>query len=127
MLARLVLPGEDAYLPEQVLRRDPEWVAPALVHSELRNVLATWIRLGRITREEGNGAASRAERLMDGREVAVSTPEVLELAERSGCTAYDCEFVAVARELDAMLVTSDRQVLSAFPETAVSPEAFVSH
>ena len=127
MLARLVLPGEDAYLPEQVLRRDPEWVAPALVHSELRNVLATWIRLGRITREEGNGAASRAERLMDGREVAVSTPEVLELAERSGCTAYDCEFVAVARELDAMLVTSDRQVLSAFPETAVSTEAFVSH
>ena len=127
MLARLVLPGEDAYLPEQVLRRDPEWVAPALVHSELRNVLATWIRLGRITREEGNGAASRAERLMDGREVAVSTPEVLELAERSGCTAYDCEFVAVPRELDAMLVTSDRQVLSAFPETAVSTEAFVSH
>ena len=51
----------------------------------------------------------------------------LELAKRSRCTAYDCEFVALAKRLGTGLVTSDRQVLSAFPETAVSPEAFVAH
>lgn len=64
---------------------------------------------------------------MKGDQVPAATPDVLELAMRSGCTAYDCEFVAVAKELEATLVTSDRQVLAAFPETAVSPEAFVAH
>jgi len=51
---------------------------------------------------------------------------VLELAVRSRCTAYDCEFVALAKQLGVPLVTSDRQVLAAFPETAVSPDAFAS-
>lgn len=43
---------------------------------------------------------------------------MLALAERSGCSAYDCEYVAVARRLDVALVTEDRRLLKAFPETA---------
>jgi predicted nucleic acid-binding protein len=49
----------------------------------------------------------------------------LQLAAESGCSAYDCEFVALARDLEVPLVTADRQLLAAFPSTAVSPEAFV--
>jgi hypothetical protein len=33
--------------------------------------------------------------------------------------------VALARDLDAPLVTIDRQVLEAFPSVAVSPERFL--
>jgi predicted nucleic acid-binding protein len=44
---------------------------------------------------------------------------VLELAHQSGCTAYDCEFIAVAKTLGAKLFTADKQVLKAFPKIAV--------
>jgi predicted nucleic acid-binding protein len=127
VVARLVLPGQDAALAEEVHRRDPEWVAPPLLYSEIRDVLVMMIRRRDLRREQAIRAATRAVEVMKGDQVPVATPDVLELAERSGCTAYDCEFIAVARLLGVKLVTSDRQVLSAFRETAISPEAFVAH
>jgi predicted nucleic acid-binding protein len=50
---------------------------------------------------------------------------VLSLAAQSGCSAYDCEFVALAQDLRVPLVTTDRQILKAFPTVAVSPAACV--
>lgn len=38
----------------------------------------------------------------------------------SGCTAYDCEFVVLAKDLDVKLITLDRAVLKAFPDVARS-------
>ena len=52
--------------------------------------------------------------------------EVLQLAVDSGCSAYDCEFVALAEWLDAHLVTFDRAVLRAFPERAMAPASFTA-
>jgi len=49
----------------------------------------------------------------------------LELAYRTQCSAYDCEYVALAQELDVPLVTADKQLVAAFPKTAVSLEKFV--
>ncbi len=127
LLAHLVLPGADAALADAVHRRDPDWIAPPLLYSEIRKVLVTMVRRGALRKEQAIAAATEAVIVMKGDEIPVGTPDVLDLAVRSGCSAYDCEFVAVAKELEATLVTSDRQVLAAFPETAVSPEAFVSH
>lgn len=57
-----------------------------------------------------------AEDLLTGREFDVESPEVLDLVQRSNCSAYDCEFVALARRLETTLVTSDRKLLNAFPD-----------
>lgn len=127
LVAGLVLPGKEAVLAESVLARDREWAAPALLRSEFRNVLVGWMRKGWITLDAACAAARSADVRMRGRLYSVPSPDVLELARRSGCTAYDCEFVALARLLGVRLVTSDRQVLSAFPEIAVSPGSFVAH
>jgi predicted nucleic acid-binding protein len=48
----------------------------------------------------------------------VSQRSVLEFAHRSGCTTYDCEFVAVAESLKISLVTLDAAILKAFPRRA---------
>jgi predicted nucleic acid-binding protein len=49
----------------------------------------------------------------------------LRLAARSGCSADDCECVALADDLGTRLVTTDRQLLRAFPAVAVAPDRFV--
>jgi len=43
---------------------------------------------------------------------------------RDGLSAYDAQFVVVAEDLGVALVTSDRRVLAARPDLAVSIEAF---
>ena len=69
--------------------------------------------------------ARAGETLMEGREYCVSSAHVLGLAARSGCSAYDCEFVALAQDLGLPLVTSDSRIPKAFPGVAVSLRSFV--
>lgn len=69
---------------------------------------------------------AEAEAGMVGREYSVVSYEVLQLAASSGCSAYDCEFVALANDLDTRLITADRRILRAFSSVAVAPEVFAA-
>jgi predicted nucleic acid-binding protein len=64
------------------------------------------------------------ELAIGSREYAVESTHVLRLAQASRCSAYDCEYVALAEALSILLVTQDRALLKAFPGRAVSPAAF---
>jgi predicted nucleic acid-binding protein len=83
------------------------------------------IRDRKITPDNACEVLADAETLLKNQEYLVASPDVLALAAQSGCTAYDCEYVALAEALDVPLVTEDREVLRAFPARAVSPEQFV--
>jgi predicted nucleic acid-binding protein len=111
---------------EQALSRDAEWAAPILWRSELRNVLVKYIRNQWLSLEGAAQVMDEAIALMRDREFEVSSLQVLSLAALSACSAYDCEFVALARALQVPLVTVDRQVLKHFSEMAVSLEDFVA-
>jgi len=102
----------------KLLEADREWVAPVLWRSELCNVLATSVRNERMTREQATEALASAEELMEGGDFRVPAAEVLKTAIESRCTAYDCEFVILARDLGVPLVTLDEGILAAFPDLA---------
>ncbi len=55
----------------------------------------------------------------------VSPRDVLTLVSESDCSAYDCEFVALASHLDVPLVTSDSRLLRNFPDRALAPGQFL--
>lgn len=111
---------------EAVLRADQEWSAPLVWRSEWRSVLAGYIRRGALDLPSAVARMDAAEALVRGREHLVDGRAVLELVAGSSCSAYDCEYVALARALGVPLVTADRQVLDAFPDTAVAPSTFTS-
>jgi len=56
---------------------------------------------------------------------SVPNRPVLELVSETGHSAYDCEYVALAQEIDCRLVTGDQDLAEAFPNTAVLMEDFV--
>jgi predicted nucleic acid-binding protein len=119
VVAYLWLPGEFTGAVERLLARDAEWAVPLLWRSEFRSVLTGVIRKRSVSMSRALSIAAAAEAQFRGREYSVETAHVLSLAQRSGCSAYDCEFVALAEDLGAPLITNDRQVLRAFPELAV--------
>lgn len=120
ILAYLYLPGEYSANAEALLERDPEWAVPLLWRSEFRNILAGYLRRGALTFEQVTDLQEEAEALLDGAEFAVDSISVLELVRDSNCSAYDCEFIALAKRLNTKLVTMDSKVLRAFPKYAVS-------
>lgn len=124
LLVYLHLPGEHTTAAEQALLRDPEWIAPPLWRSEFLNVLTLYIRQGRLVPDEALTAFERAEVTLQGREVSAEPRRVLELSRTSTCSAYDCEFVALAEMLGIPLITSDKRILSNFPAIAAAPGAF---
>lgn len=125
LLAHLWIPGEHTAAAEQVIRRDPAWAVPLLWRSEFRNVLAGGVRRGKLSLDLAVQVMEEAEGFLKGREYSVPSAKVLALSAASRCSAYDCEFVALAEEMDAVLVTADREILKAFPRRSVSPETFL--
>ena len=115
VVAYLLLPGPQTTAAEALLEAQPTWAAPPLWRSEWRNVLCGYLRRGSLTLEQVIALQVQAETLVIGHEEPVESEAVLRLAASSGCSAYDCEFVAAAQQLDAPLVTADLALLKAFP------------
>ena len=119
------IPGPRTPLADRLRKVDPEWHAPLLWRSEVRNVLAGLARRGEMDLGLAVELMDAAQEMLGGREYEVDSTAVLERAVRSGCTAYDCEYVVLAEDLGVPLVTVDRQILRGFPGTAVALEAFI--
>ena len=119
VLAYLYLPSEYT-VAEALLAQDSDWAAPILWRSEFRNILAGYMRRKTITFDQANSLQREAESLLEGAEFELESHAVLELVRDSDCSAYDCEFIALAMRLDTQLVTMDKKLLRAFPKRAVA-------
>jgi predicted nucleic acid-binding protein len=120
VLAYLYLPGIYTQSAESLLAHDPQWAAPVLWRSELRNILAGYMRRKALTFEQAYQVQREAESLLAGSEFEVDSMAVLELVRGSDCSAYDCEFIALALQLKTKLVTMDAKLIRAFPKVVVS-------
>ncbi|HEY2676562.1 MAG TPA: type II toxin-antitoxin system VapC family toxin [Steroidobacteraceae bacterium] len=118
VLAYLFLPSPHAAKAEALFERDHEWAAPILWRSEFRNILTGYLRRKTLSYETVIDIQKEAESLLAGAEYEVSSEAVLALARDSTCSSYDCEFIALAMQLDTSLITMDGELLRAFPNRA---------
>jgi predicted nucleic acid-binding protein len=106
-----------------VRRRDADWHCPELVFSEVRSV-------GMKHHQKG----APLEAVIEQCNLTASAVSVYRMHSRSVLTAategeiwsYDAEYVALARQLGARLVTTDQAVLEAFPALTITPEGFLA-
>lgn len=112
-------------LAQRVRVRDPAWHAPILWRSEMRSILTGYLREGSLNAPQVSSVMDATEVALSGNEHIVPSAPVLELAGRSRLSAYDCEFVVLASLLGVSLVTADKAVIKAFPELAMTMEAFL--
>jgi predicted nucleic acid-binding protein len=122
----LWLPGPLTTLAEACAQIDPDWHAPLLWRSEMRNLLAGFVRHKLLDWSAAEEAMQRAEASMRGKEHIVASAAVVSLLARSRCSAYDCEYAALAEEKGVKLVTNDKQLTREFPKLAVSLADFAT-
>ena len=119
ILAYLYLPGERTAQAEALYERDSAWAVPVLWRSEFRSILAGYLRREQLTYEQALAIISEAEAVVSGYEYDVASSDVMTLVRDSDCSAYDCEFVALAKSLGVGLVTADAKLLKEFPRVAM--------
>ena len=120
------VPGQNTEIAQAVRRQDPDWHAPILWRSEMRNVLTAYLSRGLLTRAQIIKILKAADHAMTEGEHIVRDDPVFDIVARSALTAYDAEFAALAVALGVSLVTADKAVLKAFPEQALTMEAFLA-
>ncbi|MEA2110378.1 MAG: type II toxin-antitoxin system VapC family toxin [Pseudomonadota bacterium] len=125
IISYFYLNSEYSKITEQTFKKDPVWSAPILWRSEFRNVLTFYLRKKIITLSEAIDIFECAEELLKENEYEINSMQVLSLSHSSGCSAYDCEFVNLAKDLGALLVTQDKRILHNFQETAISMSQFL--
>jgi len=126
IITYLLLPTPYSDSVDSLYKLDSHWVAPALWKSEFRNVLALYLRKEIIALEKALQLQEKAESIMIHNEFDISSSQVLTLVDKSSCSSYDCEFIALAHHLNAPLITQDKKLLREFPSTAVSVASFLS-
>lgn len=125
VIAYLWIPGELTALTEKAHRKDPDWVAPLLWRSEFQNLLAGYLRREALTFDTTNRCLQGAEAQFSGSEFRVPSHLVMNEVAHSRCSAYDCEYVALAKDLGVSLLTADKQVIREFPDRAIGLRNFL--
>jgi len=114
------LPGVHTGNAVALRQRTGDWLVPRLWRSEFRNVLARYLRAGTIGLDQARALIRSAEAELVDCEREVDSIAVMDLVATSACSAYDCEFVALARQTGIPLVTEDGGLLRAFPDIAMT-------
>jgi len=125
ILAYFWIPGDFSELSEKLLKKDSNWIAPTLWRSEFRNVLAGHLRRKEFPLVRAQEIMSNVEDHMQGAEYQVSSIQVLDLINKSKCSAYDCEFVALAEQMDIPLITADVGLINCFPKIAKNIKIYI--
>lgn len=125
VISYFYLSSEYSVIAEQLFLKNSTWAAPLLWRSEFRNVLSFYVRNKIITLQDAIQIFEIAESLLHNREYEVNSTQVLKLSQDSGCSAYDCEFVNLAQDLNVPLVTMDKKLLDNFKNTAVSIQEYL--
>jgi len=125
ILVHFWMPTDQSELCEAVFKKDSEWVAPLLWRSEFRNVIFLYLRNQIIDLASAYTVMEKVEAQMREREFRVKSLSVISQALISDCSAYDCEFIALANELGIKLITFDKKILRHYSQIGISPQEFI--
>jgi len=124
IISYLYISGARSNQAEQLLTADPQWVAPLLWRSEFRSVLSLYLRKQYLSFDDVLLIIHQAESLLSANEYEIPSALIMQLVSSSQCSAYDCEFVALAQYLGVPLITADKRILREFPKIALSLDTF---
>jgi predicted nucleic acid-binding protein len=96
-----------------------------LWHHEFLNVLASYHRFDRVPLTRLLPAWSTARALFDDSTHRIDMPQALRIAGERNITAYDAQFVTLAQDRRAPLITHDRRLLRAVPDLALTARQYL--
>lgn len=124
LVAGFLFPADQFHAEAEAVRdKDADWHCPELVFSEVRSVAMKHRKKG----DTLDSVIARCNLIAAAVSVyRMHSHTVLHAAEEGAIWVYDAEYVALARQLQVKLVTTDEEVRKRFPSVAVSPSDFLN-
>ncbi|MEM8952512.1 MAG: type II toxin-antitoxin system VapC family toxin [Verrucomicrobiota bacterium] len=122
VLSYLLIQGDRSEAMDRLLKEEEDWAAPRLWLDEFLNVLFTYERNELLSADEITPILNDALALMQGSSYEVPPERILAVARRTGCSAYDSQYIALAEDLGTKLYTCDRRILAKCEGLAVEPK-----
>ncbi len=104
IIAYLYLDSEHTARAEALLQKDPEWPLHRYGGANFGTFWQGACAASQSASRMPGRCRPRPRDLMAGSEHDIDSHEVLKLVRDSDCSAYDCEFVALAEQLGVKLV-----------------------
>ena len=102
-------------LASQLAKRAPTWILPSIWKHEFVNILATSVRTGRLTPEESARFYGATRAIFEPVESDVDLGWALDEANERQLSGYDAQYVVLALERQAFLVTEDKKLIRNAP------------
>ncbi len=114
ILAYLLIAGDRTKEAQALYAQDSDWHSEAFVLIEFCNIVATYQRMGDLSRNQAERLLKEAETCMRN---LTNVPHIaaLRTAQQFTVSAYDARFLAVAENQGTKLVTEDAKLLAAAP------------
>lgn len=106
--------------------KDQTWIVPTLWQHEFINVLSTHVRHGILTIPQAKTAWTYSNRILGQTTYEVDMENALQLAVEQNISAYDAQFVTLAKKLGCPLITEDKKLQNTFAE-ALSMQDFLAN
>ena len=120
IIAYRFIEGDKTNFACRLQKKDGEWAVPLLWRHEFLNVLATVCKAGVIDISEACGIWRAAIQVLAGFEHEVPHEKALCCAVNSRISAYDAQYITLARALSCPCVTEDARLCKTFPGIAIS-------
>ena len=126
VIAYAFIAGDKTELAQKLKEAEPDWRVPRIWREEFGNILATHVRTGRLKRDQALEAMTAAlETLLPG-EIVVDPLDGLDVAMHFHVSAYDAQYLALARKHDVLLISEDGPLRKAARGTAKSMREFLA-
>ncbi|OHB75863.1 MAG: hypothetical protein A2Z34_04930 [Planctomycetes bacterium RBG_16_59_8] len=125
IVAYLMIDGERTAEARAVRAKDPDWILPPLWRYEFQNVLVTYGKRGKLSRDRCRMLWEEALSTFSVNEETVPASYALDLALTNEISAYDAHYIALATIRQIPLITEDRELQRKFPTIALSMNRFL--
>jgi len=119
VIAYLLIEGDRTNRARSLWRDEPDWRVPPLWRHEFLNVLATFAKRGGADLADTTQLWTHAVDAIGSGEIEVDMSAALELAVTRQISAYDAQFITLARRLSVPLVTEDKKLRKTFPDSTL--------
>jgi len=126
VIAYAFIAGDKTELARKLKEAEPDWRVPRLWREEFENVLAMQVHTGGLKRDQAGEAMMAALEILLPGELVVDPLDALDTAMHLHISAYDAQYLALARKYDVLLITEDGPLRKAARGTAKSMHEFLA-